>query len=177
MNKDNDLWDIAAVFSLMSVIAVGGINSVLPELQRLTVDVHHWATVEEFIKLYAISQASPGPNLMVTTLIGWHVGGILGAAVATVCVVGPSSVITYFVSRTWTHFREARWRKAIQAGMIPVAVGMIAAGAFIIADSVAAGRWQPVVVTLVTATAVVFTRIHPLIPLVLAAVVGYFGFV
>jgi chromate transporter len=174
MNNDQ-LGPLAGVFALLSVVAVGGINSTLPEMHRLTVDVHHWATNAEFINLYAISQAAPGPNLMVVTLIGWHVAGMLGALVATLAIVMPSAILTYVVTLTWTRFREARWRKAIQAGMIPVAVAMIAAGAFIIAGTVSAGRWQPVVVTLVTAGLVVFTSIHPLIPLAVAGGLGYLG--
>jgi chromate transporter len=177
MNNHDELGPLAVTFAMLSLIAVGGINSTLPEMNRLTVDVHQWATNAEFINLYAISQAAPGPNLMVVTLIGWHVAGLLGALVATLAVVVPSAALTYVVTLTWTRFREARWRKAIQAGMIPVAVGMIAAAAFIIAGTVAAGRWQPVAVTLVTAGLVVFTRIHPLIPLAVAAALGYLGLI
>jgi chromate transporter len=176
MNNNDELGPLAGAFAMLSIIAVGGINSTLPEMHRLTVDVHHWATSAEFINLYAISQAAPGPNLMVVTLIGWHVAGLLGALVTTFAVVVPSAALTFVVTLTWARFREARWRKAIQAGMIPVAVGMIAAGAFIIADTVADGRWQPVVVTLLTAAIVVFTRIHPLIPLAVAGAFGYAGF-
>ncbi len=175
MNEYEELGPLAAVFTLLSLIAVGGINSTLPEMHRLTVDVHQWMSDGDFIKLFAISQASPGPNLMVVTLIGWHVAGMLGALVATLAIVVPSAMLTWVVTLTWTRFREARWRKAVQAGMVPVAVGMTAAGAYVIANTVAEGRMALVFVTLVTAALVVFTRIHPLIPLAVAGVLGYFG--
>lgn len=175
VNDYDELGPIVGVFSLLSLMAIGGVNATLPEMHRLVVEIHGWTTDAEFIELYAISQAAPGPNLMVVTLIGWHVAGLAGAAAATLAVIMPTAALAYLVSLTWTRFREARWRKAVQAGLIPVAVGMIAAGAYIIALTVADGAWPPVLITVVTAVLVAFTRIHPLIPLAVAGALGYAG--
>ncbi len=46
---------------------------------------------------------------------------------------GPSCVITFFVSRTFDRFKHAKWRIVVQAGLVPVSVGLFAAGAFIVA--------------------------------------------
>jgi chromate transporter len=80
-------------FALLSLLAVGGINAVIPEMHRQVVDLHQWMTDERFGELYAISQAAPGPNVMVVALIGQSVGGPLGAILAMTAMCGPTAVL------------------------------------------------------------------------------------
>ena len=90
-------------------------------------------TDRQFADLFAIAQAAPGPNIIIVTLIGYQVAGIAGALVATLAMCGPACVLTYYVARVFDRFRDAKWRVVIQAGLVPVSVGLFAAGAFIIA--------------------------------------------
>ena len=71
-------WRCAA----LSLVAVGGINAILPEVHRAVVEVEHWMTSAEFAELFALAQLAPGPNAMVIALIGWKVAGVPGAFVA-----------------------------------------------------------------------------------------------
>ena len=64
----------------MSLFAVGGANSAIPEMHRVAVDVQHWMTDKQFADIFAISQLSPGPNVLIVTLIGYSVAGIAGRA-------------------------------------------------------------------------------------------------
>ena len=177
MNDYDELGPLAGTFVMLSLLAVGGINTVVPEIHRIAVDAQGWMTDSQFLNLYAISQAAPGPNLIVVTLVGWQVAGWVGATVATLAIVVPSAVLTYLVTLTWNRFREARWRKAVQAGMIPVTVGLIAAAAFVIAVTVSDGNWRLLAVTVATAAVIVLTKVHPLIPLAVAGAVGYAGLI
>ena len=77
------LVSIALIFGELSLLAFGGGNSILPEMQRRVVEVHHWMSAEEFSALFALAQAAPGPNLMVVPLVGWTVAGWPGLAVAS----------------------------------------------------------------------------------------------
>ena len=72
------LTELALVYAQLSLLAFGGANAVIPEMQRQVVDVHHWMTAREFAGLYALAQAAPGPNMMVVSLVGWRVAGVLG---------------------------------------------------------------------------------------------------
>ena len=36
------LAQLAAVYAQLSLLAFGGANAVIPEMQRQVVDVHHW---------------------------------------------------------------------------------------------------------------------------------------
>lgn len=177
MNEgEGAVWIIAVNFALLSLIAVGGINPILPELHRQVVEVYGWMSSQRFTELFAIAQAAPGPNILVITLIGWDVAGFAGAIAATLAICTPSALLAYFVSHLWDRFRAARWRVAIQAGLIPVTVGLVAAGAYILAraaDTSAAAA----LITIATAAAVTFTRVHPLICLAAAAALGVAGLV
>ena len=112
------LVSLALVFMQLSLLAFGGTNSVLPEMQRQVVQVHPWLTSQEFAALFALAQAAPGPNMVVVTLIGWRVAGLAGALVTTLGVAGPSSVLTFIGYRLWYRFRAATWRRhgAARAG-------------------------------------------------------------
>jgi chromate transporter len=77
MNSDgNPIWTLAWTFGLMSLFAVGGANSAIPEMHRVAVDVHHWLNDKQFADVFAISQLSPGPNVLIVTLIGYAVAGV-----------------------------------------------------------------------------------------------------
>ena len=174
MSDKDPLATLAIEFSLISLVAFGGLNAMLPEMHRQAVDVYGWMTDTEFRNLFALAQAAPGPNGMVVTLIGWHVAGVAGAIVATLAVTLPSCALAYVVSGTWQRFREARWRKAVQAGLVPVTVGLIASSALIITQTVGE-NWRLILITAVTTLIILKTKLHPLALLGAAAVIGYIG--
>ena len=170
------LWVIAANFALLSLIAVGGIHPIIPELHRQTVDVHGWMTSGRFTDLFAIAQGAPGPNILVVSLIGWDIAGFVGAIVATVSICGPSGILAYVVSHLWDRYRFARWRIVIQAGLIPVTIGLVAAGAYVIARA-ADVSVVAFAITLGTTLVVFYTRLHPLVPLGAGAALGVAGLI
>lgn len=175
-DDEGAVWIIAGNFAVLSLIAVGGANPILPELQRQAVDVYGWMSSARFTDLFAVAQAAPGPNLLVVTLIGWDVAGLPGALVATLAICAPSGILAYFVSRLWDRFRLARWRVAIQAGLVPVTIGLVAAGAYVIARS-ADTSLAALLITLTTAAALFYTRLHPLLFLAAGAALGLAGLV
>ena len=101
----------------MSLFAIGGANSAVPEMQRVAVEVERWMTARQFSDIFAIAQVTPGPNVIIVTLIGYHVAGLLGALVATLAMCGPTSLFAFYVGRVWERFKDAPWRGAIQAGI------------------------------------------------------------
>jgi chromate transporter len=168
------LAQLAAVYGELSLLAFGGANAVFPEMQRQVVDVHHWMTVQEFAALFALAQAAPGPNMMVVSLIGWRVGGFWGALVTTGAIAAPSSLLTLLVSHIWFRFRDAAWRKALQAGLQPVTAGLIMASAALLIQSTAVD-WSAAAVTVVAAGLFIFSKLHPLLILATAAAAGAVG--
>ena len=122
------LLALAGIFAELSLLAFGGGNSILPEMQRQVVEVHPWMSAADFTALYGLAQAAPGPNLMVVTLVGWRVAGLPGAVVTTVATFAPSSLLTIVGVTVWHRFRQAPWRRAVQAGLVPITAGLVDLG-------------------------------------------------
>lgn len=159
--KDNTLVTLFAYFALLSLFAVGGANAAIPEIHRIAVEAMHWMSDKQFADMFAISQLSPGPNVIIVTLIGYHVAGFLGAAVATVAMCGPTCVLAFFVAKVWDRFKDARWRIAVQTGLVPVSIGMIGASAFVLAGT-SDHTVYAAAITAVTAVVGFSTRVSPL---------------
>ena len=83
------LLQLAALFSLLSVLAFGGGAGVIPDMQRAAVDMHHWVTAPEFLDMFAISRAAPGPGSLIVLLVGQRAAGPAGAAVAGLAMFAP----------------------------------------------------------------------------------------
>src|SRR5207245_11699422 len=92
------LGEVAAQFAILSLLSIGGANAVIPEIQRRAVEVEHWMTNADFAQMFALSQASPGPNVLIVSLVGWKAAGIPGAIVALLAMSGPSSMLTFAVA-------------------------------------------------------------------------------
>ena len=168
------LEQLAAIFGQLALLAVGGVNTVVPEMQRQVVQVHGWMPAREFTALFALAQAAPGPNMLVATLVGWRVAGLAGAAVATLSLVAPACLLTFFVSGAWQRFRTARWRVVVQAGLTPVTVGLLLAAAVVLARGAVHGVGAAAIFV-ATTTAVLSDRVHPLWLLAAGAALGVAG--
>ncbi len=163
-------------FTVLSLVAVGGVTPILPEVHRISVDVHHWITDATFTDLFAIAQASPGPNMLIVTLIGFQVAGVPGALVATVAMCAPSCTLSFFAARVWQRFRGAAWRRAVEAGLAPITVGLFLATGWIVARGAEPG-WAAYAITATTAALVVATRLNPLWLFAAAGALGLAGLV
>ena len=168
------LLTLAGNFALMSLFAIGGANSAVPEMQRLAVEVERWMTDRQFIDMFAIAQVAPGPNVIIVTLIGYHVAGLLGALVATLAMCGPTCIFAFFIGRVWERCKEAPWRVAVQAGLLPISIGLIAASALVVA-AVAVDNVLAAAIMAVTAIVSCTTRLNPLWVFAAAALLGFLG--
>jgi len=177
MNSDsNPVVTLAWTFAVMSLFAVGGANSAIPEMHRVAVDVNHWLTDKQFTDVYAIAQLSPGPNVLIVTLIGYSVAGLLGALVATIAMCVPTAVLALIVSRFLTRASESRWPGIIQTALVPLSIGLMGASGFILART----SDRTVVAALVTIGAAVLasmTKLNPLWMLVAGGALGFAGLI
>jgi chromate transporter len=155
------LLSLAGIFSQLSVLAFGGGNTILPEMQRQVVTVHGWMTAADFNALFALSQAAPGPNMMIVPLVGWHVAGLPGLLVSALAKFLPCSLITMIVMGLWDRFKDRPWRRLVQAGLMPVTAGLFLASAWLV-TVVAASSAIPVLIVVAVALGSMFTKVHPL---------------
>lgn len=155
------LVQIAEVFALLSAFSFGGVNALLPEVHRQVVEIHGWMNDATFSDIFAVSNAAPGPNIIMISLIGWQLSGLAGLGVATLAAMTPSCLITFTVTRLLKRYSGSRAIKLFKEGLVPVALGLI------LASGVAMMRTadtNPLLVgfSLATAGFVVFSARNPL---------------
>jgi chromate transporter len=168
---------LAGDFAMLSLLSVGGASSGLPEMHRSLVEVHGWMTSREFAELYALAQASPGPNVLVVSLFGWQVAGLTGALVTTLAMVLPSSVLTFYADRMlWRAAGAAAWREIIDNALAPITVGLIAASGVLVA-SANASHITALLLTAACALVSWCTKFHPLWMIAIGAGAGIAGLV
>jgi chromate transporter len=168
------LLTLAWTFGLMSLFAVGGANAAIPEIHRIAVDLRHWMTDTQFADVFAISQLSPGPNVLIVTLIGYQVAGIVGALVATLSMCGPTAVLAYYVSRFLKRSSQSRWPAIVQAALVPLSIGLMSASGLILVET-SDRSWVAVLITAVAAVLAFATRLNPLWLLLAGGCLGFAG--
>jgi len=174
--QGNPIWTLVSTFALMSLFAVGGANAAIPEMHRVAVEVQHWLSDKQFADVYAISQLSPGPNVLIVTLIGYSVSGVAGALGATLAMCVPTATLAYCVSRLMTRSSGSRWPAIIQAALVPLSIGLMGASGLIVA--LAADRtWAAALVTAVAAALAFTTRLNPLWMLLAGGFLGFAGLI
>jgi chromate transporter len=176
MNGVGQIWTLIWTFGLMSFFAVGGANSAIPEMHRVAVDVHHWMNDKEFADMFAISQLSPGPNVLIVTLIGYSVAGIFGALAATLAMCGPTAILAYYVSGLLRRFGGSPWPAIIQAALVPLSIGLMGASALILALT-SDLSWTAALLTIVAATLAFATKLNPFWILAAGGLLGFAGVV
>ena len=177
MNSDhNPIATLVWTFGLMSLFAVGGANSAVPEMHRIAVDVQHWMSDKQFADVFAISQLSPGPNVLIVTLIGYSVAGVAGALAATLAMCGPTAILAYYVSRLLQRSSHSRWPAIIQAALVPLSIGLMGASGLILART-SDQSWIAALITATAAALAFATRLNPLWMLAAGGVLGFAGII
>jgi chromate transporter len=166
------LLQLFGVFSLLSVLAVGGGVAVLPEMKQSTVVQHQWITADQFVDIYSLGQLAPGPNMLMVTVIGYRVAGVPGALVVTLAFFLPASVLTFVASRVWDRFEGSAWRAAVQRGLAPVAIGLMLSGVVTIAR-VATRDIPTIAIALVVLAILLRHRVNPAWLILASGVIGW----
>ena len=161
-----ELARLGWTFFWLSLICVGGGLGVVPEMQRQVVDRFHWVTAQQFVDGYALSQLTPGPNMLVVVFVGYGAHGLVGALVAMAAMFLPASVISALIARHWGRLRHRPWARAAERALLPVGIGLMAAGVYTLAG--AGIRDAPAAVIAALAAAALFTGRAPAIAVVLA---------
>jgi chromate transporter len=166
--RDDLPWQLVLVFAPLSLLSLGGGQSVIADINKQAVDVHGWMPQGDFVSLFAISRAAPGPGSLLSTLVGWQVDGWTGAFAASLAYFLPSSLIAFAVSRIWNRYRGRPWQGALEEGLAPLATGLILSGAFtvLLSSSGTVSLW--LIVAVCTAIFILRPKLNPL-PVLLAA--------
>src|SRR5579863_3931651 len=178
----NRLVSLVNVFALLSILAVGGGTAVLPQMKYEVVGQHHWLTATQFADIYSLGQLAPGPNMNMVTVIGYHVAGIPGAILVLLAFYIPSCTLVFAVEKIWEHFEGSPWRDAVQRGMAPITIGLMASGVYAIGrtstftlDHSMRHNAITIGITAGVAGILMVRRINPALLIVLGGAVGWFA--
>jgi len=163
------LVSFTTLFVPLSLLSVGGGQTIVAEIHRQFVTNHHWMTEAQFVDAFAISRLAPGPGTLLVTLIGWDVAGAWGAIVASLAIFLPSAILVYALARLWRRYRGARWQLALEAGLKPVATGMILASGLVLLESLEGG-WLARGLAVGSTGILMVTKINPILLMVLGAI-------
>lgn len=166
--RDDFAWRLALVFAPLSLLSFGGRQSAIADVNKQVVDVQGWMSHADFVDLFAISRAAPGPGSLLSTLIGWRVDGLAGAVVASLSYFLPSSLVAYAASRLWNRYRDRPWRENVERGLAPVAIGLVLSGAFTVLMSSSGTSRVLIIAAVCAAIFALRPKLNPL-PILFAA--------
>lgn len=180
-------------FFKAGLFAVGGGLATLPFITDMS-NVHpDWFTKADIANMVAVSESTPGPiGINMATYVGYHMFGIPGAICTTLSLVLPSFIIICILVKLMDRYSNNRIVKAIFAGLRPAAIGLIAAAGFSVLlialfpgysgstvfdmkGLVGLFSWKALVLFAVTMVATQLPKLkdlHPILYIVIAAVVG-----
>jgi chromate transporter len=182
-------------FLSLSLLAVGGAITTVPDMHRTLVEQNQWLSDGQFNASIAIAQAAPGPNVLFVALMGWHVGlnaggglatgwvgwgsALLGVMLAMLGMLLPSTTLTFVASRWGHQNRELRAVRAFKLGLAPVVVALLIATGWILTAAHGAdlAHWPLWLLTAAVAVLVWRTRLHLLWLLGAGALLGVLGWV
>jgi chromate transporter len=180
---DNIYLIIAKLFSLLSLSAFGGGNTVLPSMHMAAVARYHWMSNQQFLDLFSISKAAPGPSTLIVELIAMKATGFpkgscffffsaaLGALVAILAMFLPSSLLLLLVSRFWEKFQGLPWQCTIKKALLPITAGLILGSTWIVAKTSIHG-WMTSAIAVVSLVMILRTKINPILMMVVAALLS-----
>ncbi len=191
-------WDLFLHFTSLSLLSIGGAITTAPDMHRYLVNEQHWMSDAQFTSSIALAQAAPGPNVLFVALMGWYVGinaasqlgmvglgwassgrGLMGAMLAMLGILLPSTTLTFAAAR-WGHKnRELLAVRAFKTGMAPIVIALLGATGWILTASHGTMResWPLWLLSAVATLLVWRTRIHLLWLLGAGAILGWMGWV
>lgn len=159
-------------FLKIGLFSIGGGYVMLPLIQKEIIENRGWLTLSEFIDILAISEMTPGPvAINSATFIGYRTAGFWGSVCATAGVVTPSFVFVIIAVAVLKHFYENRWVQAAFIGLRPAVVALIM-GTVIFVGKEGFTDLTSVIIGISAFALLVFTRIHPILVIVLTALAG-----
>jgi chromate transporter len=171
--------DLTALFLHLTAlwfVAVGGPSTILPEIHRFVVDAQQLLTSAQFAEIYTLGQVAPGPNVMYVTLMGWYLAGWKGAVATTIPLLIPATTLTLLVGHFNERYPNAPFGRAVRRGLTPITIGLMFAGATILARAVN-HDWRGYLLTFLTVAVVLRKTLNPLWLLGAGALAGMLGLV
>lgn len=186
----NIFLDLFLTFFKIGAFTFGGGYAMLPLMQE-EVLAHKWMPLEDVVNFIAVSESTPGPfAINMATYVGSEVGGAFGLAgsffgsfCATFGVVLPSFIIILIVAKCYDRFKKSKLVSGCMTGLKPAVVGLIGSAIISVLLTVfipngfsmgifTNASFYVALAIFAICTVMAFKKVHPIIIIVLAAVLG-----
>ncbi|MFC3904224.1 chromate transporter [Clostridium disporicum] len=159
-------------FLKIGTFSFGGGYAMLPFIQKEIVEKNNWISMSEFTDIIGISQMTPGPvAINSATFVGYKVSGVLGSIVATLGVITTSFILVTVINKLLDKFKESKVIKAALLGMRPILIALIIYAFFDLAKE-AYIDIKSIIITLIIGVILLSKKVHPILVIVIAAVLG-----
>jgi chromate transporter len=171
MGTKNQYAQLFLTFFKIGAFTFGGGYAMIPLIRREVVD-KKWIDEKDMMDIIAVSESTPGPFAVNSaTFVGYHLGGVFGAMMATLGVTLPSFLIILIISFVLKQFEELR---AVQ-----YAFSGIRAGVFVLILSACYSmfrqckkNWFSYVIIIAAFISVAFFNASAILVLILCALAG-----
>jgi chromate transporter len=151
---------IALFFLKVGAVLYGGGYVLLAFLEQGLVQQRHWLTRQQLLDAVAIGQFTPGPVLSTATFIGYMLGGVPGAAVATVGIFLPSFFYVALLAPVLFRLRKSAWIAAFLDSVNVCAVCLMAGVTFQLGSDALRG-WISWVIALISLAVLLRWKVSP----------------
>lgn len=124
------LWRLFLGFLKIGSILYGSGYVLIAFLQDEFVTRLDWLNPQQIIDAIAIGQVTPGPVFSTATFIGYQLGGLAGAALATLGIFLPSFIFVALSNPLIPRLRRSPWVGGMLDGVVLASLGLMAAVTF-----------------------------------------------
>ena len=159
-------------FLKIGTFSFGGGYAMLPFIQKEIVEKNNWIRSTEFTDIIGISQMTPGPvAINSATFVGYKISGVIGSIVATLGVITTSFILVVIINRILDKFKEFKMVQAALLGMKPALIALIIYAFWDLAID-AYKDWKSIFITVIIAVVLWSKKVHPILVIVIAAILG-----
>ncbi len=162
-------------FARIGLFAVGGAYSFLPLIEKEVVQRYHWLTKEEFLDIAGVSQIFPGAiSIKYATYTGYKIGGAFGVISANLGNLLAPALLIIFASVLYTRYKDSLVVKGALDAVRLAVFAMIIAVAFQAVDIPSLLEARKLLIIILSFVIFFYTKIHPALVIIIAAVLGIF---
>jgi chromate transporter len=154
------IYRIGLFFLKVGAVLYGGGYVLLAFLEQGLVQQHAWLTHQQLLDAVAIGQFTPGPVLSTATFIGYILGGVPGAAVATVAIFLPSFFYVALLAPVLFRLRKSAWMAAFLDSVNVCAVALMGGVTFRLAAD-ALQSWRAWTIALASLAVLLRWKVSP----------------
>lgn len=174
--------DLFISFFKIGLFSFGGGYAMIPLISDV-ITKKGWLAPAEFVQIIGIAEMTPGPIAVNSaTFVGFKTAGILGSVSATLGVAMPSLLLILFISGFFFKYANHPIMQHVFLGIRPVVAGLILASALVLAKTTILStdhgqvgfNFETFIITLVILVLALWRKMHPIILITLAGILGYF---